>query len=194
MESRREKIRATLLVFLIAVSTRPARWYRLRTEDVNDKYSLSFLCGVPPLELDDILLRGDFVFAYGKTLRVKEMELSHFLEASVVKTELEQSRVDGKKEYFVRIGTFGSSKSFTAIDQFASGMIPLQCPREAGRSFRQSLNEPSETTGGSTGETTETTTEPHTEETTEGTTGETTENITKPRTEEITDGTTEESG
>jgi hypothetical protein len=108
MESRREKIRATLQGFLIAVSTRPARWYRLRTEEETDEYSLSFLCGVPPLELDHLLLEADFLHAHGSILRVIRKEVSDFL-TSVVDTELARSQVKGKKkEYFVRIGTFGS--------------------------------------------------------------------------------------
>jgi hypothetical protein len=104
-----------------------------------------------------------------------------------VDTELAQSQVNGKKEYFVRIGTFGSSPSLTATDQFASGMNPLQCPHEAGNSFRQLLNEASETTEETTGKTTD----PHTKETTNMTTEETTEETTEGTTEQTTEGTTE---
>jgi hypothetical protein len=122
MESRSEKIRAALKVFLVAVSKRPARWYRLRTKDAEDENSLSFLCGIPQSRLDALLLECDFLQARGTTLRVSGRDFSQFLEASVAGTELVQSRVKGgpTKEYFICIGTFGTSPPFTAIHQLNS--------------------------------------------------------------------------
>jgi hypothetical protein len=183
MESRSEKIRAALQVFLVAVSKRPARWYRLRRKNENDEYSLSFLCGIPQTRLDALLLECDFLQARGTILRVAGRDFSQFLEASVAGTELVQSRVKGgpTKEYFICIGTFGTSPPFTAIHQLNSGMKSLQCPRTAGITFRQSLNEGSETT-------TEQTIEKTTKETTEKTTEEPT--TAKKTTEETTEGTT----
>jgi rRNA maturation endonuclease Nob1 len=195
MESRREKIRASLLVLFIALSTREARWYRLRAKDANDKYSLSFLCGVSQDRLDDLLVECDFLRAYGKEYRVRARAISLFLDASAVDTELVHSQVDGNREHFLRIGAFGESPRFTAKNQFDSGMKSLQyeeSTREAGNTFRQSVNEASETTAGTTGETTEETTEktnePHTNEITEPHTKDTSEVTT----EETAEGTTEQ--
>ena len=120
MESRSEKIRAALKVFLVAVSKRPARWYRLRTKDAEDENSLSFLCGIPQTRLDALLLECDFLHAHGTILRVSGRDVSQFLEASVAGTELVKSQVKGIKEHFVRIGTFGASPPFTAIHQLNS--------------------------------------------------------------------------
>jgi hypothetical protein len=171
MESRREKIRAALKVYFNAVSKSPARWYRLRTEDVTDEYSLSFLCNTSPKVLDKLLLAGEFLHRYGDGYRVLGKEVDQFLKASAADTEMVQSQVNGKKDYFVRIGTFGTSPHFTAIDQFASGMKSPEyeeSTREAGNTFRQSVNEASETTEGTTVEKTkETTAEKTTEKASE---------------------------
>jgi hypothetical protein len=190
MESRREKIRASLLVFLVAVSTREARWYRLRAKDANDEYSLSYLCGVPQKRFDKLLCEGDFLRAYGKGYRVLERDISLFLDASTsaVDIELVKSRVGGEKEFFLRIGAFGGSPHFTARDQFASGKIAHRRPHKAGDSFRLSLNEPSETTARTTVETTVEANKPHTEETAKGTI----DGITKHHTNEITEPHTKE--
>jgi hypothetical protein len=119
------------------------------------------------------------IFYVRTTVRVLEKEISHFLKAFVAETELAQSDVNGEKEHFVRIGTFGTSPPFTAIELCASGMKALNCPREAGISFRQLLNEASETDVGFTGETTEKSTQPRTEETAKGTSADITAHHTK---------------
>jgi hypothetical protein len=194
MESRREKIHASLLVLFIALSTREARWYRLRAKDANDKYSLSFLCGVAQDRLDDLLVEGGFLQAYGKIFRVRDRDISLFLDASAVDTELVHSQVGGKREHFLRIGAFGGSPRFTASDQFALGKKAHERPDKAGISFRKSLNVPSETTPAGTTATVETT-----EKTTGETTEETAEKTNEPHTKEVakatddkTRGTTDE--
>jgi hypothetical protein len=198
MESRSEKLRAILKVFLVTVSKRAPRWYRLRSKDADDKYSLSFLCGIPPSRFDDFLIECDFLRPHGSILRVQDQDLYFFLDASVVNAELVRSRLKRgvAKEFFVRIGDFGESDHFTANDQFASGSKPLPRPATAQASFRQSLRDASfqllvdppgaapyaeQNTEGTTDQTTEgtinlpveqpmdTTTEPTTEQTGEGT-------------------------
>jgi hypothetical protein len=172
------------------LSQHPARWYRLRTKDPNDDCSLSFLCGIPQTRLDALFLECDFLRAHGTTLRVSERDISQFLEASVVGTELVKSQVNrGEKEYFLRIGTFGISPRFTAIEQFGLMMKSLQCPLKAGITFRQSLNEASETASEATEGTTEGTTEKTTEETGEKTTEQTTEGTAEKTTEGPTEPT-----
>jgi hypothetical protein len=123
MESRREKY-ALLSRFSSAVSERHARWYRLRTADVTDE-CLSFP-GIPQTRLD-AFNRDLCAF----TARHCTIRKGHFsIPGSFCGgTELVQSQVKGgNREYFVRIGSFGTSSPLTASDQFASEIRRLVSP------------------------------------------------------------------
>jgi hypothetical protein len=58
--------------------------------------------------------------AYGKGCEYSK-GIYQFLKASVADTEMVQSQVNGKKEYFVRIGTFRTAHTFTALISLPQG-------------------------------------------------------------------------
>jgi hypothetical protein len=74
--------------------------------------------GISRQRLDALLIEDVILCAF--TARDYQRDISQFLEILWAPVGTESVK-EGKKKYFVRIGSFRTSSPFTAIDQFASG-------------------------------------------------------------------------